>query len=140
MEKVLSEFGKSHDTSTVSTHIGTHCVANTKPNPLSQDHRMLFRTGRGRFRLYRPEDPFDPRRADGAVLPQAKDLPAKHRHLLDWYRDEYVHWGKVFTADALLLKVKPGNSGLADVSVNHDKYLAQAVWEESHAVSPNQAH
>ena len=68
-------------------HVLQHCVANRAPNPGRL--RVLYETGSGRRRLYRPGDPSHPLRADAKTHPAAQDLPSDYRGLLDWY-SEYV--------------------------------------------------
>jgi predicted nucleic acid-binding protein len=53
----------------VYVHAIQHCVANRPPNPGRL--RMLYATSRSQRRLYRPGDPFDPRRGDARSLPNA---------------------------------------------------------------------
>lgn len=71
-------------------HASTHCVATKPPNPAR--HRMLSETGRGRRRLFRPGDKFHRDRKGGKVHPSPEDIPAKYRHLLDWYEHDYSKW------------------------------------------------
>lgn len=71
----------------VQVHASTHCVANKRPNPAN--HRMLYETGRGRRRLFRPGDDFHEYRKDCKTVPYTDDLPLHHKHLLEWYRKEY---------------------------------------------------
>lgn len=68
-------------------HASTHCVATKPPNPAR--HKMLSETGRGRRRLFRPGDKFHRDRKQGKTHPRVEDLPAKYRHLVDWYAHEY---------------------------------------------------
>lgn len=72
----------------VKIHAYLHCVANKPPNP--GRYRMLYETGTGRRRLFRPADPCHPRRSGGKDLPKRQELPEDQRHLLDWYREEYA--------------------------------------------------
>ncbi len=65
----------------LQTHVYKHCVANLRPDPGT--HRYLVATARGRRRLYRPGDPYDPRRARGRARPLA--LPPRYGALLPWY-------------------------------------------------------
>ncbi len=74
-------------------HASHHCVAQKAPNPVSTRHRMLTETTRGRRRLFRPGDPFDPARKGGKVTPDRDALPPKYLKLLDWYQDEYAKGG-----------------------------------------------
>jgi hypothetical protein len=67
----------------VYIHAQMHCVANRPPNP--GRYRMLLETSKGRRRLYRPGDPFDPQREGSKTTPVPQDLPEKYRSLLRWY-------------------------------------------------------
>jgi hypothetical protein len=67
----------------VYVHAIQHCVANRPPNP--GRYRMLVATGGTRRRLYRPGDPYDPRREGARTVPDRSSLPPKYRALLDWY-------------------------------------------------------
>lgn len=71
----------------VHVHIIQHCVANRPPNPAG--YRMLFETGYGRRRLYRPGDPHHPDRR-GRVVPEHQNLPQQYLPLLDWYESRYA--------------------------------------------------
>lgn len=125
--KLLQEFGLVYAPTTIFTHISKHCVASEPPNPAR--YRILTRTSRGRYRLFRPEDYYHPERENGKIMPSAKEIPAKHLFLLDWYKSEHCAPAKVFGPDAPLLRVQTGASGLRDVSVSHDRYLADASQE-----------
>jgi hypothetical protein len=70
-----------------SVHVTQHCVANRAPNPARL--RMLIETARGRRRLFRTGDQYDPRRDGGRTLPDQAELPARYRGLLEWYAREY---------------------------------------------------
>src|SRR5581483_3562133 len=69
--------------SAIRTHISSHCVANSDPDP--GKHRKLYRNKDGTYRLFRPRDDFRPGRRDGKLLPETEQLPAKYRDLIDWY-------------------------------------------------------
>jgi hypothetical protein len=71
----------------VHVHVVQHCVANRAPNPAS--YRMLFETGPGKRRLYRPIDPHHPERR-GRLVPARPDVPTDYQSLLDWYEMRYV--------------------------------------------------
>src|SRR5213080_2235032 len=58
----------------VYPHLSVHCVANRPPNP--GPYRMLFETATSRRRLYRPGDPYHPKREEGKILPDRADIPA----------------------------------------------------------------
>lgn len=68
-------------------HASHHCVASKAPNPAS--HRMLTATGRGRRRLFRPNDPSHAYRGQGKTHPEKADLPQKYANLVDWYEQDY---------------------------------------------------
>lgn len=68
----------------VYVHALLHCVANLPPNP--GRYRMLFETAKGRRRLFRPRDRYDPKREGGKTVPAPDAIPPEYRELLDWYR------------------------------------------------------
>ncbi len=140
LNKVLDEFGATHSLNTISTHISRHCVANKEPDP--QAHRMLYCTERNGYRLFREGDDYKPAREKGEIMPDKQALPEKYHSLLTWFAEQYSPQIKVFGPEALArwLSIKPVRTGFTDVSVNHDKYLAQAVWEEFHDSPSNQTH
>ena len=72
----------------VAPHMTVHCVANRAPNPARL--RMLFETTPHRRRLFRPGDPYHPKREGGKTAPDREDIPAKYHKLLDWYENEWV--------------------------------------------------
>jgi hypothetical protein len=72
----------------VHVHVIQHCVANRRPNP--GRYRMLLETGRGRRRLFRPGDPYDPAREGAKSVPHEEEVPSSYRGLLDWYRTVYL--------------------------------------------------
>ena len=57
----------------IQVHACLHCVANKAPNP--GRHRMLFKTSKGRRRLFRPGAPCHPRRSSGKDLPRDDEIP-----------------------------------------------------------------
>jgi hypothetical protein len=67
----------------VYVHALLHSVANIPPNP--GRYRMLFETAKGRRRLFRPGDRYDPRREGGKTIPDRTAVPARYATLLDWY-------------------------------------------------------
>jgi len=71
----------------VYIHVSQHCVANRPPNP--GRYRMLYATGKGRRRLFRPGDSYHPDREDGKVLPNKEDVPEEYRDLIDWYNNKF---------------------------------------------------
>ncbi|MCY3801273.1 MAG: hypothetical protein OXG46_06815 [Chloroflexi bacterium] len=84
----------------VKVHAYLHCVANKAPNP--NRHRMLFETSKGRRRLFRPGDRYDPARSSGKDVPRNDQIPAVYRELLDWYHNEYSGDGECREADPIL--------------------------------------
>jgi hypothetical protein len=81
----------------VYPHVSLHCVANRPPNP--GRYRMLFETAPSRRRLFRPGDPYDPRREGGKMVPDRADIPAKYHALLDWFERD---WAQAPAKDPLL--------------------------------------
>ena len=69
----------------VYVHIVQHCVANRPPNP--GRYRMLFETGPGRRRLFRPGDAYHPAREGAKTTPKTEDVPHGYAGLMAWYRD-----------------------------------------------------
>ena len=69
-------------------HLSVHCVANRPPN--GGTYRMLFETARSRRRLFRPGDPYHPKREGGKIHPERDEIPAKYHALIDWYNREYA--------------------------------------------------
>lgn len=71
-----------------SVHVNHHCVANRPPKPARL--RMLVETSRGRRRLFRPGDRYDPQREGGKTMPDRSELPPALHSLLDWYAERYL--------------------------------------------------
>lgn len=69
-------------------HVTQHCVANRQRQ--TGRYRMLYQTGKHTRRLYRPRDQYHSSRQGGKITPAREDIPARYRHLLDWYHEEYV--------------------------------------------------
>ena len=135
IDRIRVEFGSVR--SGHHTHISQHCVANKSPSPNAL--RMLSQEPDGTYRLFKPGDAFHPDRELGRSLP--KELPPEYHHLLDWYEREYagVFQFKVFGPDAVLLRLRPFDSGLSDISERHDEYLAEgllAKWREQQQAKP----
>lgn len=85
----------------VYVHVVQHCVANRPPNP--GRYRMLVETRENYRRLYRPGDPYDPRREGAKVTPAHEGVPPEYHALLDWYHREYARRrGKRDQTDPLL--------------------------------------
>ena len=93
-------------------HVIQHCVANRPPKP--GRWRLLVETGPGRRRLYRPGDPYDPRREGSRALPEAAELPPEYQDLLTWYRREYSRAAGEPGDDALLTLRGSGGTLWAD--------------------------
>jgi len=72
----------------VYVHVLQHCVANRPPNP--GRYCMLFETGKGRRRLWRPGDRLDPKRTGAKFVPAREDIPASYHRLIDWYLSTYA--------------------------------------------------
>ena len=81
----------------VYPHISVHCVANRPPD--KGRYRMLFETAPSRRRLFRPGDPYHPKREGGKTVPDRAEIPVKYHALLDWYERE---WARVSPRDPLL--------------------------------------
>jgi len=85
MGRAREEAGKQPLRPGVYVHIVQHCVANRPPNP--GRYRMLFETARGRRRLFRKGDNYDPAREGAKTVPSSDDIPSEYSALLEWYRD-----------------------------------------------------
>ena len=72
----------------VYPHLSVHCVANRPPD--RGRYRMLFETAPSRRRLFRPGDPYDPKREGGKSVPDRAEIPAKYHALIDWYERDWV--------------------------------------------------
>lgn len=81
----------------VYPHLSVHCVANRPPS--SGTYRMLFETAPSRRRLFRPGDPYHPKREGGKLMPGRAEIPATYHALLDWYERE---WTPATVVDPLL--------------------------------------
>jgi hypothetical protein len=68
----------------VYVHVVQHCVANRAANP--GRYRMLYETGSGRRRLFKPGDDWHPDRKGGRTQPAAERLPDRYRQLLEWFQ------------------------------------------------------
>jgi hypothetical protein len=86
-------------------HLSSHCVAQKEADP--GNFRFLTDTGRGRRRLFRSGDGFNPHRGRGPITPRAEDLPFKYRDLLLWYAEEY---NRVENRDESSRKTRRGGS------------------------------
>jgi hypothetical protein len=81
----------------VYPHLSVHCVANRPPD--KGRYRMLFETAPSRRRLFRPGDPYHPKREGGKVVPERAEIPAKYHQLLSWYERA---WAPTSHGDPLL--------------------------------------
>jgi len=72
---------------TISAHVSAHCVANA---PSSHGmHRMLYRVGHGRYRLYRRGEPCHRTREGSKIAPLEFQLPEGYKDLRKWYDEVY---------------------------------------------------
>ena len=81
----------------VYPHLSVHCVANRPPD--KGRYRMLFETAPSRRRLFRPGDPYHPKREGGKIVPDCSEIPANYHVLLDWYARD---WAPPSATDPLL--------------------------------------
>ena len=112
----------------VRVHATLHCVANKAPNPAR--HRMLYSTGKHTRRLYRPGDPSHPGRAQGKIVQDVAEIPAKYRELLEWYEQEYVRKGRGRVEEDPILALRGTGKGLLG-GQDPDEYLRsqRQGWE-----------
>jgi hypothetical protein len=112
----------------VYVHVVQHCVANRPPNPAR--YRMLFETAKNSRRLFRPGDPFDPRREGAKSVPDREDIPAKYHALLDWYINVYVRrTTKTNKLDPLLALRGSGRKLWADEHADEYVRRLREGWE-----------
>lgn len=91
---------------------------------------MLFETGAGRRRLYRRGDPYHQDREGSKITPNAEDLPAEHRGLLDWYKDWCAERRIAEPAtDPLLLVAGSGKGLWADEQADDYVRRLREGWE-----------
>ena len=55
-----------------------------KASRVASSSRLRFR------RLFRPGDPYHPKREGGKIHPERDEIPAKYHALIDWYNREYA--------------------------------------------------
>jgi len=96
-------------------HVNQHCVANRPPN--SNRSRMLFETGRGKRRLFRAGDRYDPAREGAPTHPDWSNIPAKYVFLRRWYEEKWNGPDVVATHDPLLALIG----------------LGAEIWKHEHA-------
>ena len=113
--------------STIAAHVAGHCVGSARPSP--DRDRMLTRTARGRYRLYRPGDSVHPGRESGRILPDAGDVPRSLRYLLGWYEDTYVGHSRERAMEELITGMRA--SGIWR-GVHPDAFILEqrASWDE----------
>jgi hypothetical protein len=71
----------------VNPHLKQHMVVNVRPST-TKKYRMLFQTGSGNLRLYRPGDYVHVERQfhrSPKYAPRRDQLPPQYQTLLDWY-------------------------------------------------------
>jgi hypothetical protein len=109
----------------VYVHVVQHCVANRPPNP--GRYRMLYETGPGRRRLFRPGDAYHPSREGAKTTPRPEEIPNGYVGLLAWYRD----WcAEVRPAvDPLLALVGSGKELWADEHADDYVRRLREGWE-----------
>lgn len=113
--------------------VSSLCVANKPPGPSRL--RLLYETGRGRRRLYRPGDQFHPGRAglpgrEGTrTSPARSDLPERFRHLVDWYEGEFlVDRSTAHQVDPILGLRALGKAAWAGTDPDHYVRSLRAGW------------
>ena len=117
-------------------HASNHCVATKPPNPAR--HRMLSETGRGRRRLFRLGDKFHRDRKHGKTHPAVEDLPAKYRHLVDWYEHVYANSAEDEEPLPPGAKLPDVLKGLSGISLRDMKKIEAAIREDLETEPPPQ--
>lgn len=108
----------------VYVHALLHCVANLPPNP--GRYRMLYETAKGRRRLFRPADRYDPRREGGKSFPERAAIPERYGELLDWY---HAWAGEPEAGDPLLALAGSGRRLWADEPADRYVHRLREGWE-----------
>ena len=130
--KVRAEFASARPG--ISVHIYLDPVAPLAPNP--GRYRILSPVGDKQYRLFRAGDHYHPEREGGKIQPSPQDLPPKFRELLEWYRG-YSRQHPGFTEDDPLFEIMgKWGSQHTDLSIYHDKHLADIYEEELRRGSP----
>ncbi|MBI4310355.1 MAG: hypothetical protein HY681_01130 [Chloroflexi bacterium] len=126
-DRVRQEFGSVSPG--IETQVRQHCLAEKEPRP--GRYRMLTKAGRDKYRLFREGDFYHPDRENTKTMPNPEGIPEEYRALLIWHEEEHKPGVKVFGPEALArwLSIEPVSTGLTDLSVNHDKYLAEDYVE-----------
>jgi len=123
-ERAASEHPSEPVRPGVYVHALQHCVANIPPN--TGKYRMLYETGRGRRRLFRPGDSFHPLRSAGKTTPAPEELPDAYLDLLEWYRE----WsGQGTEPDPLLALAGSGRALWADEPADAYVRRLREGWE-----------
>lgn len=110
-----------------ATHVSSHCVANSKPNP--DKERMLFATGHGRRRLLRKGDEVHHQR-DGKIFPSLEDIDPVFHSIVIWAQQRFDSSGASRGRyDSLLALKGTGKHIWADEHA--DEYVARlrSDWE-----------
>ena len=104
-----------------ATHVSSHCVANSKPNP--DQECMLFATGHGRRRLLLKGDDIHPLR-NGDTFPDLQNIDIKFHDLIIWAIHRYDTSGpRSGRYDSLLALEGTGQHIWADEHA--DEYVAR---------------
>lgn len=83
-----SGLGNGTNPASVNAHLKQHLVANVPPS--TGKYTMLFETGVGFLRLYRPGDLINPQRQSvrgSKHMPKREEIPSQYHALLDWYEE-----------------------------------------------------
>jgi len=88
-DKVKEIFNLKVNDATISIHVSSHCVANTRASP--DRNRILFKVDRALYRLYRPDDKYNSSRSGGKTKPRTEAIPQEFQYLLEWYSKEYCN-------------------------------------------------
>ena len=88
-EQIVDKVAKkrTYNRQSLQTTISSVCVANT--DAYSTNHRMLYRVKPGKYRLYHKDDDYHKSRKGGITCPKTKDIPAKYKSLVKWYKEIY---------------------------------------------------
>ena len=97
-------------------HVNQHCVANRPPQP--NRICMLFATGRGNRRLFRPGDKIYAGREGAPTHPEWDSLPKQYQYLRNWY-EEWAHITASAVPDPLLELAGTWTDEPADEYVAH---------------------
>ena len=120
----LRREGLSTERPGVQPHLSVHCVANRPP--ATGRYRMLFETAPSRRRLYRPGDPYHPKREGGKTVPARDEIPEKYHDLLTWYERE---WTAVSADDPLLALARRHRAVWKSVHADESVRRLREGWE-----------